>query len=367
MTQSATDTSAPEVVFDHLRAMTDGRGLFEHSLGALPRRESGYCTDDVARALVVVCRDPDPGLQELGAHYLAFTLAAVTADGRCHNRMNIDGVWTDEPSLGDWWGRAAWGLGSAAAHAHTPQMRADALTGFRRVTQQRSLFRRSMAFAGIGAAEVLLKRPRDPQPRALLAEVARTVGKPELAQPGLGEPAVRAAALVPHPRRGAPAEPVWPWPEARLTYGNATITEALLLAGTILPDTRAAKQGLELLDFLLAIQTHKGHLSPVPAGGRGPQDDIPGFDQQPIEVAALADACSRAFEVTKDEKWRTAVRLAWAWFLGHNDSSTAMVDLTTGSGYDGLQLVGRNDNRGAESTLAMLSTAQQARRLGVLL
>jgi hypothetical protein len=43
-----------------------------------------------------------------------------------------------------------------------------------------------------------------------------------------------------------------------------------------------------------------------------------------------------------------------------------MFDPATGAGFDGLQRTGRNNNRGAESTLAMLHTAQHARRLGVL-
>jgi hypothetical protein len=43
-----------------------------------------------------------------------------------------------------------------------------------------------------------------------------------------------------------------------------------------------------------------------------------------------------------------------------------MIDENTGAGFDGLQRDGRNENRGAESTLAALSTHQQARRLGLL-
>jgi hypothetical protein len=90
------------------------------------------------------------------------------------------------------------------------------------------------------------------------------------------------------------------------------------------------------------------------------------FDQQPIEVAALADACARAFDITADPAWREGVASAWGWFLGDNDASTAMFDPASGAGFDGLEAGGRNENRGAESTLAALSTYQQARRLGVL-
>jgi hypothetical protein len=171
-----------------------------------------------------------------------------------------------------------------------------------------------------------------------------------------------AVATIGPPR----TNPGWPWPEDRLTYGNASIAEALLLAGATLPDHRAREHGLLLLEFLLTVQTRSGHLSVTPVGGRGRADTGPAFDQQPIEVAALADACARAYELTGDVRWRDAVQSCWAWFLGDNDSRTPMFDPSTGAGYDGLEADGHNLNQGAESTLAALSTAQRARRLDVL-
>jgi hypothetical protein len=43
-----------------------------------------------------------------------------------------------------------------------------------------------------------------------------------------------------------------------------------------------------------------------------------------------------------------------------------MHDPTTGGGFDGLEPGGRNENQGAESTLALLSTLQQARSMALL-
>ena len=158
----------------------------------------------------------------------------------------------------------------------------------------------------------------------------------------------------------------WPWPEERLSYGNASIAEALIVAGDALSDEPALERGLGLLEFLLRTETRDGHLSVTPVGGRGRDDAGPGFDQQPIEVAALADACASAFRITCQSSWLTGIRLAWDWFLGDNDSATPMFDPQTGGGYDGLERRGRNLNQGAESTLAMLATAQQARRISEL-
>jgi hypothetical protein len=335
-------------VFDHLQRLTDGHGLFEHALHDDPRRDHGYCLDDIARALLVTCREPRPDsrLKRLARQYLDLTLSAVQPDGTCHNRMSADGDWNDTPALGDWWGRALWGLGVAAVQAPTQAMRASALLGFRTAAQRRSPHRRAMAFAALGAGELLLHRPDELSARELLRDAVVAIGTGT----GTGE-----------------ASQDWPWPEPRLTYANGSIAEALLVAGAALPDSAAHSRGLQLLTFLLDTETRNGHLSLTAVNGRGPGESAPRFDQQPIEAAALADACARAYGLTHDPQWLRGLSMAWAWFGGDNDNGTAMYDPATGGGFDGLQRHGCNLNRGAESTLALLSTAQQAKRLGVLM
>ncbi|HEY2044466.1 MAG TPA: hypothetical protein VGH11_17455 [Jatrophihabitans sp.] len=338
MTAQAPD---PGPVFDHLDHLTDDRGVFEHALHASPRPEHGYCVDDVARALVVVCREPHPDrtVRRLARCYLDFVLAAVDSSGRCNNRMGVDGQWQDAAALGDWWGRALWGLGVAAAGAESAGMRARALTGFRIAAQQRSMDTRAMAFAALGAAELLRVRPDEHAARDLLVDGVHAIG----------------------PRR---SDEDWPWPEARLSYANGALAEALILAGAALAEAGTLAYGLDLLAFLMKVETRDRHLSVAPVGGRGRDDVGAAFDQQPIEVAALADACASAYRVTRDNRWLSGINLAWLWFLGDNDSKTPMFDHHTGGGYDGLEAEGRNLNQGAESTLAMLSTAQHAHRLG---
>jgi hypothetical protein len=53
------------------------------------------------------------------------------------------------------------------------------------------------------------------------------------------------------------------------------------------------------------------------------------------------------------------------WFLGVNDSGSSLHDPASGGGCDGLMVDGRNENQGAESTLALLSTLQQARSMAL--
>ncbi len=318
--------------------MTDGRGTFEHALYGEPRPEHGYCTDDMARVLVVASRESDgaPSLRHLAVLSLRFLLEALEPQGKCRNRMNRRGVWEDPPALNDSWGRCIWGLGTAASHSDDGEIRHRATRGLEQALRPRSPWPRAMAFAVLGAAELLTVHPDDGTARALLLDAADSMTT------------VRG-------RVG------WPWPERRLTYANATLPEAMIAAGTALERPVLVKRGLDLLEWLLDRQSPQGHLSVTPVGGCGPDDRGPRFDQQPIEVAALADACARAKSVDNNRRWEEGITAAANWFLGENDGSVVMWDPETGGAFDGLEIGGVNLNQGTESTLALLSTLQHAR------
>ncbi len=327
-----------ELNYGHLLAMTDERGTFEHALFSEPRPEHGYCTDDMARVLVVATRERDQvvATRNLAKLSLRFLEQALDSRGKSRNRMSPSGVWEDAPGLDDCWGRTIWGLGTAASRSDDDEIRLVSLQGLHRGVRQRSPWLRAMAFAALGAAELLSVRPDDMLVRSLLSDAADSMMGP-------GQP------------RG------WPWPEPRLTYANATLPEAMIAAGATLERSVILRRGLDLLDWLLDRETRDGHLSVTPVGGSGPEDRSPGFDQQPIEVAALADACARAYAVDGDQRWRDGITAAADWFLGDNDAEAVMWDPATGGGFDGLERDGANRNQGTESTLAFLSTMQHAR------
>jgi hypothetical protein len=68
----------------------------------------------------------------------------------------------------------------------------------------------------------------------------------------------------------------------------------------------------------------------------------------------------RAATLDDDPRWTTGLQLCIGWFLGNNDSNTAMFDPVSGGGCDGLMAGGRNRNQGAESTMALMSVLQHA-------
>ena len=333
----------PNPVFAHLLRMTDHRATFEHACMTAPRREHGYCTDDMARVLVVTTREPDPAgaVKGLAGKALQFLNDAQSYNGSCRNRMDSAGNWSDQPTTGDHWGRCIWGLGTAAAHSSVSLVRRLAVIQFERAAKARSPWPRAMAYAAVGAAELLSVEPDNAAALRLLADYVATLAKPE-------------------------TKSDWPWPEPRLTYANAILPEAMVAAAVALDDPDLKQRGLELLKWLLDYETADGHLSPTPVGGRGPHDDRPAFDQQPIEVASLADACARAAAVDPSAVWPDAIRLAAAWFEGANDSGLSMWEPETGGGYDGLLADCVNLNQGAESTVSVISTLQHAQRLSLV-
>jgi hypothetical protein len=331
---------APEPSWSHIARLSDDVGLLEHARNAIARREHGYCVDDVARGLLVAAREPQPTALVVGLaeRYLAFLTHAMDADGRCRNRLTYDRRWLDEPSTGDWWGRALWGLGTAAARGTVPWIRREAREAFAIGVRQRSPWPRAMAFAGLGAAEVLRADPRDTAAAQLLADAATVIGVPG-------------------------SDPGWVWPERELTYANPALAEVVVLAGDLLGDEPLLTDGLRMLAWLCEMQEHRGHLSTVPVGGWRPGVPKHRHDQQPIETAATADACATAAAVTGDDRWDGPLFQSIAWFLGDNDTGTVMYDPLTGGGYDGLTADGPNLNQGAESTLALVATLQHARAL----
>ncbi|HPX36721.1 MAG TPA: glycosyltransferase [Mycobacterium sp.] len=337
-------TRPPEPNFDHLLRMTDQRGTFEHARFSEPRPEHGYCTDDMARVLVVAARQSDSHSEtnRLAKVAVQFLNDAQSFAGPCRNRMDRNGRWTDAPATEDAWGRCLWGLGTAAAHSEVSLVRRLSVIQFERSAAVRSPWPRAMAFAALGAAEVLTVNPQDRAARALITDYA---------------------AGIPGPN----GDLAWPWPEPRLTYANAVLPEAMIATGSALEDVELQRRGLDLLAWLVNHETADGHLSPTPAGGSGPGDTRPGFDQQPIEVSTLADACARAAGIDASPVWPDTVRAAAAWFEGANDAGLRMWDPHTGGGFDGLHADSVNQNQGAESTLAVLSTLQHASRLSPVL
>lgn len=329
-------TVLPPPEFAHLRRLTHPKGVWEHALMLTPRVEHGFCTDDNARALLVVSRQTSPpaDLEGLAAIYLKFVLDARTESGQFHNRRSADGAWIDEVGSDDSQGRAWWGLGTAARLGPAAWMRQAGAEAFMTCTSFDSVHLRANAYAALGAVEMVLADPDHTAATDLLKRTSRVIA--DAARAGI------------------------PWPEARLTYDNARLPEALLAAGAVLGDRRMISTGFRLLKWLVRVETNADHFSFTPAAGWAPGEKRPGFDQQPLEATAMAHACYRAWSITGNSEWRSRAIDAASWFMGKNDSGMVLYDPDTGATCDGLEERSVNENRGAESTLAGIAALQTA-------
>jgi len=335
--RSTNDISGlPSPNFAHLRTMTDRLGLWEHSQLASPRPEHGFCTDDNARALVVVCREAEAGsnLADLAETYLGFVLESRVSRGSFHNRRSTEGAWADEVGSDDSQGRAWWALGAVARYGPEPWMRQAGAGAFEESSHFSSPHLRSNAFAVLGAVDLLASDPSHTKALGLLNKATEVLLD-----------AARSRI---------------PWPETRLTYDNARIPEALLAAGSVLEDRRMIDLGTRLLEWLLWVETDGDHFSFTPVGGWQTGEPRPGFDQQPLEAAAMAEACYRAWRITGNSAWRLRAYRAADWLMGRNDTGAILYDPATGATCDGLKEDSVNRNQGAESTLAGLATLQIA-------
>ena len=150
----------------------------------------------------------------------------------------------------------------------------------------------------------------------------------------------------------------WNWFEDRLTYCNAALSQAMLLAGETFQNSDFSEVGINSLTWLAELQhsTSEGkHFSPIGSNGFYKKGSVRArFDQQPIEAQVMVSSCLDAYRITNDKKWLKEARTAFEWFLGRNDLHLPVYDPITGGCRDGLHPDRVNENQGAESTLAFL-------------
>jgi uncharacterized protein YyaL (SSP411 family) len=331
------------VTFDHLDRMTDGTGLIQHAIYQVPRRESGYTTDDNARALRLCARmwreGADPKMLDRVTQYLSFLEHARCAGGGFHNFMSYERTWLDEQGTGDCQGQAFRGLAEVAASALPNGFRALALELLEEslpvLAELRCL--RAQAYVILGWAHLRAKRvPKI----ADLESIAWSAAE-------------RLLGAYRHYAR-----PDWAWFEPRLTYGNAVLPHALFAAGRCWPDGEFWDVAEIAFDFLDQATAEDGVFVPVGNDGWYSCDGVKScYDQQPIEAATMAEAAADAFQARRDPKYLETFGRARDWFLGRNNVRVSLAEPQTGACCDGLHADGANHNQGAESTLAYLWTS----------
>ncbi len=333
----------PLIRLDHVHRMTDQTGILQHAVYSIPNLSEGYCTDDNARALILVLslRDLVDGtaarLPELNSRYVAFLEYAFNPErNRFRNFLSFSRVWLDEVGSEDSHGRAIWALGTLVAAPEAENHRMWAAQLFARALEPVLAFTspRAWAFTLLGIDGYLRCFEGDWRARRVLGDLSGRLLKMYRAN----------------------SSPDWRWFEDCVTYSNAKLPHAMLLSGTALRDEDMVEAAIQTLEWLVDLQTDEaGHFISIGSDGFFKRGSARArFDQQPVEAHATVSACLAAWRLTGEERWRTEARRAFEWFLGRNDLGRAIYDSHTTGCFDGLQPNGVYQNQGAESTLAFV-------------
>jgi glycosyltransferase involved in cell wall biosynthesis len=328
----------PELRLDHLVRMTDDTGIIQHATYSVPARESGYCVDDNARALIVALHadrvSPGPETKRLISTYLGFLHWAQASDGRFRNLMSYGRAFLPESASEDCLGRALWALGATMQFASDDGQRMLAREMFERaMSRATELGPRGTALTLLGLAGFLAADPASGR----AAETLRS----------------RSRQLVDRYRREATDD--WHWFEPTLTYDNALMPLALFRSFAITGDKISLQVARESLDFLESICFRDGQLFLIGnAGWHSRHGSRPMADEQPIDAAALVLAFRSAYLATNDHRYLRRMRESFTWFLGVNRLGVTAYDSSTAGCRDGLGTSALNLNQGAESTICFL-------------
>jgi glycosyltransferase involved in cell wall biosynthesis len=329
----------------HLLNMTDDTGMLQHAIFSVPNTREGYTTDDNARALIVsVLLDENPEYSDrrecpnLSHRYLSFLWLAFHADsGRFRNFLDYDRKWLENIGSDDSHGRALWSLGKVLGVSRNAGLRGAAGRLFEAAAPATLTFTspRAWAYSILGMQAYLDWFPGD-----------RTI------QGARNELANRLFDIYERCH-----SETWKWFEKILSYSNARLSQALILAGWRSDNHRMIEAGMDSLKWLVAEQHRCDENIFVPIGSNGffiEGCEKARFDQQPVEACATVSACLEVYRLTEERQWLEEARKAFSWFLGKNDLQVPLYDAETGGCRDGLHPDRVNENQGAESTLSFL-------------
>ncbi|MFO7891712.1 MAG: glycosyltransferase family 4 protein [bacterium] len=340
---SVDQPALPEIKLDHLKLLTDDTGILQHAVYRTPSRFEGYTADDNARALMIAAEHfemfHEQRVLDLLHTYLAFLNHSFHPRLlRFRNFMSYSREWLEDIGSEDSHGRVLRSLGYTIRTAPNEAILSLSNQLFKqglKVTLQFSS-PRAWAYTILGCLLYLTGFSGDTETKNIVIELGK-----------------RLSTMYSRNK-----DKNWHWFEDIVTYANARLPEALIAVGNYLRDEHMVEQGLESLQWLVDIQTvsNGGHLSLIGNNGwyrKG--GSKPKYDQQPVEVLSIMEACVRAYKITGDDIWQKQVDKAFSWFLGKNDINECLYDFKTGGCYDGLQRGGVNLNQGAESTVTWLA------------
>lgn len=334
--KSSTILRLPEFDLSHIKRLTDDTGIIQHAKYIVPDRNTGYCLDDNARALMLAAwaysllKNEDA--KNLLPIYCSFINYMQKDDGRFRNFLDYRRNYLDNDGSDDSNGRAIWACGYTIWKAPNDFYRSMASECFKKTFPNiTKLNLRGKAFAILGLCAYLRAYQNDEKAFILLKECVDY--------------------LISAYEKNKDEK--WKWFEDILCYDNAILPMSLFNAYQHLKDEKILNIAIESLKFLEENSLKGGKLSIIGNNGwyRKGQTRAQ-FDQQPIDATAFVLAYQSAYRATHDKQYLEKMKISFDWFLGENDLGLSLYDIDTKGCSDGLHKDGISMNQGAESTIS---------------
>ncbi|NLR78710.1 glycosyltransferase [Chitinophaga eiseniae] len=336
----------PPPYLDHIDRMTDAFGMLQFSKHDVPDPEYGYTLDDNARALIAMCMystelRPSTFVNSLCRKYIDFIGYCQKPSGKFQNYVDIHGHFSPmngEVNLEDANGRAVWALGyTMAYHQHLP---------FETVQEVLSRFRQCFHWI-----------PAIRSPRAIAFIIKGLYYFLQYKSGGRAAELLENLASKLYGYYQGESDDTWHWYESSLTYGNAVLPEAMMMAYHVAGVDAWRKTAEDSLTFLCNKTFTDSHMKVISNKTwyhRDTRLPLEEGGEQSIEVAYTMLALNTFYNITKNNSYLERMRLAFSWYLGNNHLKQLVYNPLTYGCYDGLEKNNINQNQGAESTVCYL-------------
>jgi glycosyltransferase involved in cell wall biosynthesis len=327
----------PLFSLDYFHNLSDTTGLFQHAHFTLPDYNHGYCTDDNARALLMILKYNQQykttESELLVTKLLSFLHYMQLENGFFVNMLSYSRKHLKNNISEDCFGRAIWALGYAIKFAPLENQRAfakdmfiKAIPYFKNLNEKRGL-----ANSILGIVYYLKEFPYDKQLEKILNDFLEKLNDSFLSF----------------------SNPNWQWYEELIAYDNAILPLAMLQGGDYLKQKRFIDIAFKSIHFLEKHIYQNKHLSVIGNENwlRKGQNKSQ-FAQQPVDVMAMVLLYKYLYKLTKEKKYKSKLKIAFSWFLGNNDLYISLYDKESKGCADGLYKDQVNLNQGAESLLA---------------
>lgn len=320
---------------EFIKRLSTPTGILQHTTFAVPDRFHGYCSDDNARALLLMARDfqlfKKHQALNLALTYLAYLAHSKTPDNFFYTYQTFDHQFKPDVSE-DAFGRVIWSLGYTVFADLRWDITGEAEHLFNQVQGNFLKLKhpRAICYTLLGCIYFQQSKSKNDKLEEITSDLIEKI------------------ALI----YQKTATPEWSWFEETMTYSNGLFPLAMFKAFQYFKNDTYLRIAVESLGFLESQSKVAGYPAPIGSDGwlkKGAERAL--WDQQPLDAAMMVLANSEAYRILGKDNYKESALNWFSWFHGNNLKQKSLYDKNNGGCFDGLIEDGVNLNQGAESAL----------------